>query len=248
MDLGIAGRRAAVAGASAGLGFATAAALVAEGVKVAVCSRDKERIEKAAAQLGPDAVPLVADVSSAEGGAAFVRAAREALGGLDILVPNTGGPPPGNFATTSVEAYQDAIDLNLLSTIGMCREAVPGMQEQKWGRVVAITSIGVRQPIGALAASVTARTGVTGFLKVMATEVAPDGVTVNSLQPGLHATDRVEKLSGGNTEALAASVPVGFLGRAEDFGQIAAFLCSEHARFLTGCGIHVDGGAYTALL
>jgi 3-oxoacyl-[acyl-carrier protein] reductase len=248
MDLGIAGRRAAVAGASAGLGFATAAALVAEGVKVAVCSRDKERIEKAAAQLGPDAVPLVADVSSAEGGAAFVRAAREALGGLDILVPNTGGPPPGNFATTSVEAYQDAIDLNLLSTIGMCREAVPGMQEQKWGRVVAITSIGVRQPIGALAASVTARTGVTGFLKVMATEVAPDGVTVNSLQPGLHATDRVEKLSGGNTEALAASVPAGFLGRAEDFGQIAAFLCSEHARFLTGCGIHVDGGAYTALL
>ena len=248
MDLGIAGRRAAVAGASAGLGFATAAALVAEGVKVAICGRDKERIEKAAAQLGSNAVPLVADVSSADGGIEFVRAAREALGGLDILVPNTGGPPPGNFATTSVEAYRDAIDLNLLSTIGMCREAVPAMQEQKWGRVVAITSIGVRQPIGALAASVTARTGVTGFLKVMATEVAPDGVTVNSLQPGLHATDRVEKLSGGNTEALAASVPVGFLGSAEDFGQIAAFLCSEHARFLTGCGIHVDGGAYTALL
>lgn len=248
MDLGIAGRRAAVAGASAGLGFGTAAALVAEGVKVAICSRDRARIEQAAAKLGPEAIPLVADLSSAEGASAFVREAREALGGLDILVPNAGGPPPGTFASTPIEAYQDALELNLLSTIAMCREGVPGMQEQGWGRVVAITSLGVRQPIGTLAASVTARAGVTGFLKILAREVAPDGVTVNSLQPGLHATDRVEKLTGGNPQALAATVPAGFLGSADDFGQIAAFLCSEHARFLTGCGIHVDGGAYTALL
>ena len=123
------------------------------------------------------------------------------------------------------------------------------MQEQKWGRVVAITSIGVRQPIGTLAASVTARAGVTGFLKVLAREVASDGVTVNSLQPGLHATDRVEKLTGGNSEALAVERCRRASSAAPtDFGQIAAFLCSEHARFLTGCGIHVDGGAYSALL
>ena len=248
MDLGIAGRRAAVAGASAGLGFETAAALAAEGVKVAICSRDRERIEQAAAKIGPEVVPLVADLSNAEGGSTFVLAARESLGGLDILVPNAGGPPPGTFASTELEAYREACELNLLSTIAMCREGVAGMQEQGWGRVVAITSLGVRQPIGTLIASVTARAGVTGFLKVLAREVAKDGVTVNSLQPGLHATDRVEKLTGGNSQALAASVPAGFLGSAADFGHIAAFLCSEHARFLTGCGIHVDGGAYTALL
>jgi 3-oxoacyl-[acyl-carrier protein] reductase len=248
MDLGIAGRRAAVAAASAGLGFETAAALAAEGVRVALCGRDRERIEKAATRIGPAAVPLVADMADAEAAARFVREAREALGGLDILVPNAGGPPPGTFASTDLDAYREALDLNLLSTVAMCREGVPGMQEQGWGRVVAITSIGVRQPIGSLMASVTARAGVTGFLKVLAREVAKDGVTVNSLQPGLHATGRVEKLSGGNTEALAASVPAGFLGDAADFGKIAAFVCSEHARFLTGCGIHIDGGAYSALL
>ena len=248
MDLGIAGRRAAVAASSAGLGFETAAALAAEGVKVAMCSRDRERIEKAAAQLGPDAVPLVVDVASAEGARSFVRQAREALGGVDILVANAGGPPPGTFETTELEAYEEALQLNLLSSVAMCREAVPRMQQQRWGRVVAITSLGVRQPIGILMASVTARAGLTGFLKVLAREVAKDGVTVNSLQPGLHATDRVEKLSGGDLDALAASVPAGFLGDARDFGHIAAFLCSEHARFLTGCGIHIDGGAYAALL
>lgn len=248
MDLGIAGRRAAVAASSAGLGFETAAALVAEGVRVAVCSRDRERIEKAAAQLGPDAVPLVADVSGAEGARDFIRQAREALGGIDILVANAGGPPPGNFESTTLEAYEEALRLNLLSTVAMCQEAVPPMQQQGWGRIVAVTSLGVRQPIGSLMASVTARAGVTGFLKVLAREVAKDGITVNSLQPGLHATERVEKLSGGNSDALAASVPAGFLGDARDFGHIAAFVCSEHARFLTGCGIHIDGGAYAALL
>jgi 3-oxoacyl-[acyl-carrier protein] reductase len=248
MDLGISGRRAAVAGASAGLGFATAAALAAEGVAVAICGRDAARVEHAAEELGPQAVGLTMDVGSQDGGRRFVERAAEALGGVDILVANAGGPPPGTFASTPDDAYGPALELNLLSTVGMCRAAVPAMQEAGWGRVVAITSIAVRQPIGELILSNTARAGVTGFLKTLAIEVAGDGVTVNSVQPGLHATDRLKRLHGGDVSGAAASVPAGVVGRPEDFGAVVAFLCSDHARFLTGAAIPVDGGAYRALL
>ena len=248
MDLGIAGRRAAVAAASSGLGLGAAQALAAEGAKVALCGRDRAGIEAAAKTVGGDAVPLVADIATAEGARGFVAAAREALGGIDILVCNAGGPPPGNFASTSLDAYESALSLNLISTVEMCRAAVPAMQEQGWGRVVAITSLGVRQPFGGLIASGTARAGATAFLKVLAREVAGDGVTVNSLQPGLHDTKRVQQVAGGNLEALTGQVPAGFIGSADDFGSVAAFLCSEQARFLTGCSIQVDGGAYTGLL
>lgn len=248
MDFGIAGKRAAVAAASAGLGLGTARALVAEGVRVALCGRDRGRIEAAAAELGDAAVPLVADLASPDAARDFVVQARAALGGVDILVCNAGGPPPGTFESTSIQAYQDALSLNLLSTVAMCREAVPEMRERKWGRVVAITSLGVRQPYAGLIASVTARAGVTGFLKVLAREVAPDGVTVNSLQPGIHDTERVRQITGGKPESFSGQVPAGFIGNADDFGSFAAFLCSQQARFVTGCGIQVDGGAYTALL
>ncbi len=248
MDLGIAGRRAAVAGASAGLGLGAARALAAEGVCVAMCSRDSGRIEAAAAEVGHGAVPLVADLASAEGGAHFVERAREALGGIDILVCNAGGPPPGTFASTDLAAYEYALSMNMLSTIAMCREGVPEMQERGWGRVVAITSLGVRQPFPQLIASVAARTGLTGFLKVLAREVAKDGVTVNSLQPGFHDTERVRSLAGGDISGFASQQPAGFIGSADDFGGIAAFVCSEQAKFLTGCGIHIDGGSHVALL
>ena len=139
MDFGIAGRKAAVAAASKGLGYATAAALAREGVAVAICGRDRTSIEQAAASIGALATPLVADVSQPDGAIGFVAAARDALGGLDILVTNAGGPPPGNFASTAVEQYLPGLNLNLLSVVAMCKEAVPGMQAQHWGRVVAIT-------------------------------------------------------------------------------------------------------------
>ena len=248
MDLGITGRRAAVAAASSGLGLATARALAAEGARVAMCSRDRERIEGAAASVEGDAIPLVADVSTADGAANFVAQCREALGGIDILITNAGGPPPGNFASTPVEAYPDALALNLLSVVAMCNAAVPEMCERGWGRVVAITSISVRQPIAMLILSNTARAGATGFLKTLAREVACDGVTVNSIQPGVHQTPRVEQVFGSDMQAAARGVPAGAVGRAEDFGRVAAFLCSEHARFVTGAAIPVDGGAYAGLL
>jgi 3-oxoacyl-[acyl-carrier protein] reductase len=255
VDLGISGRRAAIAGASTGLGLATAAALAAEGVRVAICGRDESRIASAASELvdrlGLEAgavVSCVADVSTPEGATSFVDEATERLGGIDILVPNAGGPPPGTFATTDLAAYLPALELNLLSVVALCHAAVPPMQAQGWGRVVAITSISVRQPIGGLILSNTARAGATGFLKTLALEVAGDGVTVNSLQPGSHDTDRLRSLYGGDLSGAAASTPVGAVGRPGDFGAFAAFLCSDHARFVTGAAIPVDGGAYKALL
>jgi 3-oxoacyl-[acyl-carrier protein] reductase len=246
MDLGLAGRTAAVAGASSGLGLAAARALTAEGVRVAICGRDRGRVEAAAAGLD-GAVAVVADVSTIEGATGFVEAATGALGRVDILVPNAGGPPPGTFASTPPEAYLPALELNLLSTVAMCHAAVPSMCERGWGRVVAITSMSVRQPIPSLILSNTARSGVTAFLKTLALEVADRGVTVNSVQPGLHATDRLRSLYGGNVEAAAKEVPAGMVGDPEDFGAVVAFLCSEHARFVVGAAVPIDGGAYRGL-
>ncbi len=163
MDLGIAGRRAAVAAASRGLGLGVAQALAAEGVQVAICGRHRDTIESAARGLGPDAVPIVADVSHVDGAAGFVRDARAALGGIDILVLNAGGPPAGDFAHTTVDQYLEAFELNCRGAIAMCYEAVPEMRERKWGRVVAITSIAVRQPIANLILSNTARRGSDGL-------------------------------------------------------------------------------------
>ncbi len=251
MDLGISGRRAVVAGSSAGLGFASAAALAAAGARVAICGRDQARLDDAVARLrddGADVVGLVADVGTAAGATEFVAEATDALGGIDILVPNAGGPPPGTFASTDLDAYLPALELNLLSTVAMCKAAVPAMVDQGWGRVCAITSISVRQPIDTLILSNTARAGVTGFLKTMATEVAPHGVTVNSVLPGSHATDRLAKVYGGDLSGAAAGVPAGVVGRPEDFGQVVAFLCSDQARFITGVALQVDGGASRALL
>lgn len=245
MDMGIAGRTAAVAGASSGLGFASARALASEGVRVAICGRDRERIEAAAARID-GAVPLVADVSTVEGATGFVEAAIDALGRVDILVPNAGGPPPGTFASTPLEAYQPALELNLLSTVAMCEAAVPAMCERGWGRVVAITSVSVRQPIPALILSNTARAGATAFLKTLAHEVADRGVTVNTVQPGLHLTDRLRQLYRGDT-AAAATVPTQVLGDPDDFGAVVAFLCSAHARFVVGAALPVDGGASQGL-
>jgi 3-oxoacyl-[acyl-carrier protein] reductase len=249
MDLGIAGRRAAVAGGTSGLGFASAQALAAAGASVVVCGRDEERLADAVERLAGsgDVRGLRADVGTAAGATAFVEEAVGLLGGLDIVVPNAGGPPPGTFASTALDAYLPALELNLLSTVAMCKAAVPAMCEAGWGRVVAITSISVRQPIGTLILSNTARAGVTGFLKTLATEVAGAGVTVNSVQPGLHATERLRGLYGDDPGDLAAGVPARVLGRPEDFGAVVAFLCSEHARFITGAAVPVDGGAYAGL-
>jgi 3-oxoacyl-[acyl-carrier protein] reductase len=251
MDLGLVGKKAAVAASSAGLGLGVARALAEDGVQVAISGRDPERLAAAAAEIGATAsggvVTVETDFSQPAGGRAFVESAMAQLGQIDILVTNAGGPPPGGFAQTDLDAYRAAIDMNCLAMIEMCRTAIPPMRERGWGRVCAITSIGVKQPVDFLMASSVARAGLTSFLKITAREVAADGVTVNSCQPGLHWTDRMAKL-GMTEEEAAASVPAKATGDPYQFGQAVAFLCSEPARFITGTGLLIDGGQSTGLL
>jgi len=243
MDLGLAGRRALVTGASSGLGLSSAAALAAEGVRVVMVARDADRLGRAAASVEGDVYVLPGDVSDISGVGELVATAAQMLGGLDILVANAGGPPAGTFTSTDLDAYLPALELNLLSTVAMCTAAVPLMRDGGWGRIVAITSISVREPIGNLILSNTARAGLTGFLKTLSREVAGEGITVNSLQPGLHRTPRLVDLHGDAVEDLGAMIPAGVVGDPDDFGAIAAFLCSDAAGFVTGAAIPVDGGA-----
>jgi 3-oxoacyl-[acyl-carrier protein] reductase len=244
MDLGITGRRAAVAAASAGLGYASAKALRDAGCEVAICGRDRARLEQAAASLG--AVPIVADVSRPDGATQFVVDAATALGGVDILVTNAGGPSRGGFDDVGLGDYRDAVELNLLSVVAMCTAAAPAMRAQGWGRIVGITSVTVRQPSTTLILSNTARAGATAFLKTLALDIGRDGVTVNTVQPGFHATDRLGEL-GVDPQTLAQGVPLRRVGEPGDFGSVVAFLCSEHAKFVTGVSVPVDGGQFLGL-
>jgi len=250
MDLGIAAKRAAVAAATGGLGYACAAALVAEGARVTICGSDPGRAEQAAERLGGGTAWTVADLTAPAEGERFVAEAAAAMGGVDILVVNGPGPAPGTVLETPVEAYQAALDRSLLAVVRMCMAAIPGMRASRWGRVVAITSLGVRQPYPNLALSNTARAGATGFLRTLAREVAADGVTVNSVQPGLHATGRVRRVYGAGAQLAGAlaTIPAGRLGEPAELGALVAFLCSVQAGYLTGAAIPVDGGAYQALL
>lgn len=243
MDLSLVGKRALVTGASSGLGLGCAQALAAEGAIVTMVARSQERLDTAAGTIRELVHTQTGDLSRLEEIAALVAQAEQAMGGIDILIANAGGPPAGTFASITMAQYEEAIRTNLLATIALCQACVPAMQLRGWGRVIAITSTSVREPIGNLILSNTARAGLTGFLKTLASEVAPDGVTVNSLQPGSHRTDRLAKLYGGDLSAVAASTPTGTLGDAGDFGRIAAFLCSDSAKFVTGAALPIDGGA-----
>ena len=224
-------------------------ALAAEGVHVAICGRRRgRRSTRRPSALGGGAVPIVADVSTAEGATGFVRDARGALGGIDILVANAGGPPAGDFAQhdgrpvpRGVRAQLPVDDRDVLR--GGARDARAAVGE---GGRDHVDRGAPADPD--LILSNTARAGLTGFLKTLAREVAADGVTVNSLLPGLHETERVAALHGGGADDLAAGIPAGVLGEPDDFGRIAAFLCSERARYVTGTAIPVDGGAYAGLL
>lgn len=248
MDLGLHGKTAAVAAGTAGLGLGTAKALAQDGVKVVICGRDEMKLQRALAEIGHGAQGFVCDVSTDVGGREFVERAISVLGSVDILVANGGGPPAGTFASTPEDQYLPALQNNLLSIVAMCHAAVPAMRERKWGRVLTITSVSVRQPINNIILSNTARAGVTAFLKTLAREVAGDGITVNTIQPGTHATDRITQLYGTNLDAVAAGIPAGIVGDADDFGRIAAFMCSDSAKFMTGVNLHVDGGAYAGLM
>jgi 3-oxoacyl-[acyl-carrier protein] reductase len=263
VDLGLSGRPALVAAASRGMGFAAARSLAREGARVAICSRDGEAVEAArdriADETGAEVHALVADVAEAGDVERFVREGAEAAGGCQILVPNAGGPPPGSAAEAPDGDWRAALDLTFLSVVRMCRTALPLMRGAGYGRIVAISSLVVKQPEPSLAISNAVRLAVTGFLRTLAWEAAPHGITVNAVLPSSVHTDRHRQLAerraaeAGRTleEQLAedgAAVPVGRLGDPADVGDLVAFLASERAGFLTGLSIPADGGLYRGTL
>lgn len=239
MDLGLRGRRALVMGASTGLGQATAAALTAEGARVAISARGAERLTSAASELG--AIAIVSDTTVPGAAAKLVADAERQLGPLDILVVNTGGPPPGLFAALEEAAWRTAFDLLWMSTISALRAALPGMRARRWGRVIVITSIAAREPVPNLLLSNSLRAGLHGLVNSLSKEVAADNVTVNALLPGYTMTERLAELKL-DLPRLEAQIPARRLGTARDFGAVAAFLASEQANYITGQALACDGG------
>jgi 3-oxoacyl-[acyl-carrier protein] reductase len=241
MDLCIEGRVALVTGASKGLGLAVAQALVEEGARVAISSRSRDRIKSAAGQIG--AMGFVHDAADVEGAGEFVRNVEAELGPVDILVVNSGGPPasPDPLSFTH-QQWRDAYELLLLGAIALIEEALPGMRERGWGRIVSLSSSVVIEPSPVLMLSAAHRAGLSAALKTIARHVAGDGVTVNSVLPGVIATDRARELGAERPERVR-EIPAGRLGTVEEFAAAAAFLCSERASYITGTRVLVDGGA-----
>lgn len=247
MDLGLLRRRVAIAGGSRGLGAACAAAFVAEGATVAIGGRDPDTLGATARRLGAGVHPIVGDLHAEGGGARFVRDAIAALGGLDILVLNGGGPPPGTVGAVSADAIRVAFEQLTLRSVEMVTAALPTLRAGSGRRsIIAITSIAAKQPTEMLALSSIARTGLTAYLRLLATEVASDGITVNAVAPGYHATERLAEL-GLDPAALTAGVPMRTIGDPDDLGRVVAFLAGEPARYLTGQTIVVDGGGLKSL-
>jgi 3-oxoacyl-[acyl-carrier protein] reductase len=241
VELGIEGRVALVTGASKGLGLGVATALAQEGVTVAISSRSREQIDAAASTIGARA--FVHDAGDAEGAPELVRRVEQELGPIDILVSNSGGPPASSDALGfTLRQWRAAYDLLLLGAISLVAAALPGMRERKWGRVLSLSSSVIREPSAVLVLSASHRAGLLAALKTIARQVAGDGVTVNSLLPGVIATDRARELGADSPERIR-QIPAGRLGTVEEFAAPAAFLCSEHAGYITGTTVLIDGGA-----
>lgn len=252
MDLHLQGRKALVTGASKGLGFGCAKALADEGADVFVVSRDEGRISDAAKKAGARA-HLAADLSRAADCERVVAAAADQLGGLDVMVVNAGGPPPGTFESTAVEDWETGWELTLMSVVRLCKHALPHLRRSEQGRIVYLGSTSTREPIPQILQSNAYRSAVVATLKTLAGEVAKDGVTVNHMATGNVMTDRivqideaVAKQTGKSREQVTQdrlkNIPMGRLGTIEEYGAICAFLCSRQAAYITGQTIAVDGG------
>lgn len=263
MDLGIRGKVALVSASSRGLGRAIAEELAAEGVNLIVCARGEEALRKTADEIrkrsGVEVIDVAADVSAPPGLERVIATAFERFGKVDILVTNSGGPPSGPFESLTPEMWDAASRLLLTSAIGFARAVLPGMKERRWGRILNVTSIAVKQPVEGLMLSNSLRAAVTGFARTLANEVAPFNVTVNNLMPGYTRTDRVEQLARAAGERSGTSardtfakwekeIPMGRLGEPREFSALAAFLASERASYITGSSIAVDGGWIRSLL
>lgn len=262
MDLGLEGKVALVGGASRGLGRAVAEGLTREGCRVAIAARGREALEAAAREIsgaiGVEVLPVVCDMSSHEDIKRFVAQTVERFGRLDIIVNNAGGPPLGSFEEHSEEAWQNALDQNLLSAVRTIREALPHLRRQGGGRIINITSTTVKQPIDGLILSNTVRLGVVGLAKTLSRELGRDNILVNNVCPGSTMTDRIRQLFQARADADGRSldevmaeeaqrIPVGRLAQPEDLAALVVFLASEPARHISGTTIQVDGGATGAV-
>ncbi len=262
MELGLKGKVAFVAASSRGLGAAIAEGLAAEGAQIACCARSAEIHDKSAGlaeRFGVEAIGIEADVSRPDDVARAVGAALERFGQVDILVTNAGGPPPGPFETHTPDAWDKAIALNLGSVVNLVRAVLPGMKTRRWGRILNVTSIAVKQPVDNLILSNSVRAAVTGFARTLANEVAPFNITVNNLMPGYTRTERLDQLAAANAAAKGSStdsefaawerqIPMGRVGEPREFAALATFLASERASYITAQSIAVDGGWIRSLL
>lgn len=263
MNLGLEGRAAVVAGSSQGLGRAIADALAAEGADLVINSRSAEKLEVVKKEIveatGTRVEAVACDLTEPTGATDLIAAAHEAFGQVDILITNTGGPPAGMFEDHSPEVWRQAIAQNFESVVNLVRAALPGMKGRRWGRIVNVTSISVKQPVAGLILSNSIRAGVTGFAKTISNEAAPYNVTVNNVLPGYTRTERlihlVEAVSERESktedevyEGWAAEIPMGRLAEPPEVAAIAAFLCSEQASYITGQSIAVDGGWIKGLI
>jgi len=259
MDLGIKGKRALIGASSKGLGLGCARALAEAGVDLVMNARGEAALLEAAeairTEFGVNVTTVAADITSESGRAEVL----EAASGVDILVTNAGGPPPGMWSDWEREDFIKAIDANMLTPIALMKALLPGMIDKGWGRVVNITSQSVKAPIGVLGLSNAARAGLTGYVAGTARQVAPSGVNINNLLPGIHATDRADGLDGGVAKAQGisldearanrvATIPARRYGTADEFGATCAFLCSNLAGFIVGQNILLDGGAMNSTL
>jgi len=263
MDLGLRDKVAVVAAASKGLGRATAAELAAEGARLVICARGAGTLhatrDDIARQSGAEVHAVVADLSTMAGIGLVATEALSRYGRVDILVNNAGGPPSGPFENHRWDEWDRAVQLTLRSAVELTRMLLPGMRERKWGRVLNVTSIAVKQPVDGLMLSNSVRAAVTGWARTLATEVARDGVTVNCILPGYTRTERVEQLNAERASRegidvaeiqrrIEAQIPMQRLGEPREFGALAAFLVSERASYITAQSIPVDGGWIRSLL
>jgi 3-oxoacyl-[acyl-carrier protein] reductase len=259
MDLGLAGKVALVTAASKGMGKACAMGLAAEGAKIVMCARTESDLKTAAedvrARTKAEVLAMPADVTKKDDVAALVDRAMKSFGGVDILVANAGGPPRGYFEDMTDEQWQGAFDMSLLSVVRLVRGVLPSMKARRWGRILTIQSVSVKQPLPELLLSNAVRPGVAGMMKTLAGQLGKENILVNTLCPGRILTDRLMgglKQSGlSREEYLArqgAEIPMGRVGTAEEFANVAVFLASERASYVTGVAIQVDGGLVRGLL
>lgn len=245
MNLGLENRVALVMGASRGIGRAIAAALANEGAKVAIASRSLEKLEEAKSEIGESATPFAADSSDLDRLAALPAEVEAALGPVEVLVLNTGGPPFGGGLDHELDDWEAAYRSLVLAPRVLSGAIVPTMRERGWGRIVNVGSSSTREPIPGLSLSNSHRMAAVGFLKTLAPEIAGDGITVNTVATGRFATERLADANGslaGAEEAAKSEVPAARLGRPEEYGDLVAFLCSERAAYITGTVIPIDGG------